>query len=173
VAGYHQSQEAGGGGSIGSDEVTARPLNIQCPLCREINIIAADQKKVYGVRDQCVVCMESSCEIYFPKCGHVCLCHSCGNQLNTANNVNNQPPSIEVLSPLITSIALEKMGGAQGPIYIVLSAGMGCLWYIRRSSVNAPLEGFFMHSDSWGQYGSDETPQLNQFILGYTDLFPN
>jgi len=141
------------------------PLQIECPICREINIIAADQKKVYGVNDQCVVCMESPCEIFLPKCGHVCLCKSCGDQLNKGEKSSSQNLQ---LHPALYRLAQLKMGDTQGPIYIVLSASMGCCWYIRRSSVNASLEGFFMHSDDWGQYNSNSTPQLNAFLSGYT-----
>ena len=37
------------------------------------------------------------------------------------------------------------------------------------------IEGFFMHSDEWGQYGegSDSRPYVAEFVYGYTDVTPN
>ena len=47
--------------------------------------------------------------------------------------------------------------------YIDFYAGMGCYWYARNN--NGTLEFFFMHSDSWGQYGEDtsDLPRYNAF----------
>ena len=47
---------------------------------------------------------------------------------------------------------------------------MGSELYIRKNSETHQLEAFFMHSDSWGQYGieSDDTPYLEEFIRDYT-----
>lgn len=51
--------------------------------------------------------------------------------------------------------------------YTIEYVGLGCMWFIRNH--NKKLEYFFMHSDSWGQYGSDtsDIPRLNCFIRGY------
>ena len=47
--------------------------------------------------------------------------------------------------------------------------GMGSSIFIRCNKETLKLECFFMHSDSWGQYGSDtsDIPKLNAFICGY------
>ena len=54
--------------------------------------------------------------------------------------------------------------------YVVNEAGMGCHNFYRRNKTTLSLEMFFMHSDSWGQYGEDTSdgPQLNAFLHGYS-----
>jgi len=49
--------------------------------------------------------------------------------------------------------------------------GMGCSEYFRKLP-NRDLEYFFMHSDSWGQYGEDtsEVPQLMAFLYGFKTM---
>lgn len=56
--------------------------------------------------------------------------------------------------------------------YTVKHAGMGCSWYIRNN--NNKIEYFFMHTDSWGQYGEETSDfeRLNCFIHGYR-IVPN
>ena len=135
-------------------------FEIECPLCRVVNKIAPDQKQVYGIKDQCVVCMENPCGVFLPTCGHVCLCLICAQELNQGQHYewSNLPSN---LSAAITSAAFSKMGRHRGRIYVVLSAGMGCSWYIRRASITAKLEGFFEGS------GGDQSSQLNGFIDDY------
>jgi len=66
----------------------------------------------------------------------------------------------------------EQMGQTRGKIYIIVDAGMGCNWYIRRTNVGSPIETFFMHSDNWGQYGpaTSHIDQLANFIRDYRHL---
>ena len=47
--------------------------------------------------------------------------------------------------------------------------GMGSCIFIRCNKKTLKLECFFMHSDSWGQYGEDtsDIPKLNAFIYEY------
>ena len=54
--------------------------------------------------------------------------------------------------------------------YVTMNGGMGCTWYVRKN--NDTIEGFFMHSDNYGQYGpdTDHRPYLEQFIEGYQFL---
>ena len=49
---------------------------------------------------------------------------------------------------------------------------MGCYWFIRRKNINTEFETFFMHSDSWGQYGkkTSEVDILNFFTYGYKQI---
>ena len=51
--------------------------------------------------------------------------------------------------------------------YDLFPAGMGCTWFVRNNS--GIKEFYFMHSDSWGQYGEDgsDIPILNAFLEGY------
>lgn len=76
------------------------------------------------------------------------------------------------IHPMLLQIAHERMGQIIYPIYVILDAGMGCYWYIRRKHSEHYLEFFFMHCDGWGQYGppSDERPQLEEFLDGYAEL---
>jgi len=111
--------------------------------------------------------------VFLPKCGHGCLCMDCVEELNLdkveiveQNDIQNQ-----VDSDMIPDI-LNAFSDKDEKIYTVRYAGMGCAWYIRRSSKDEPLEGFFMHGDSHGQYGpsTDDTPKLNMFIHGYMQV---
>jgi hypothetical protein len=59
--------------------------------------------------------------------------------------------------------------------YTIFYAGMGCQVYVRKK--NNIVDGIFMHSDSWGQYGpvTDETPRLLKFIsnIGHMKILQN
>ncbi len=68
--------------------------------------------------------------------------------------------------------ALKIFKETDGKVYCILTAGMGCMMYVRRDDVKSKLKYFFMHSDAWGQYGpsSDDRPKLNEFIKGYTEM---
>ena len=61
--------------------------------------------------------------------------------------------------------------------YISLYGGMGSTYFIRKNKHTAKLEYFFMHSDSWGQYGEDSSdiPKLNAFLYKYNfiDIIAN
>ena len=56
-----------------------------------------------------------------------------------------------------------------GKVYFTTSGGMGCQLYLRRLSKIDNFEIFFMHGDSWGQYGleTDERHFLKLFIEDY------
>jgi hypothetical protein len=70
--------------------------------------------------------------------------------------------------------ARNLFGNRDGKIYGEIYGGMGCIWYVKRDSLYSPIRTFFMHSDSWGQYGSgpnlDHRPQMESFIAGYTHI---
>ncbi len=53
-------------------------------------------------------------------------------------------------------------------IYVIVPGGMGCCHYIRKNK--DLIQSFFMHSDNWGQYGTDDRTLLAGFIYGYTHL---
>ena len=46
-------------------------------ICRAINKVSADQKKIKGLTDICSVCFDKNVEMFFPTCGHVCVCYEC------------------------------------------------------------------------------------------------
>lgn len=153
--------------------VADQSFKINCPICRTDNIINKEQKPVPGMTDTCSVCLSDPVQIYFPSCGHVCICKPCFERMTEikdngfCNIITHQNLPSE-----IKERALRKFGSLPGNILCETYGGMGCSWFIRRSQNNGQLHGFFMHADSWGQYGeaSDETPQLNIFLAGYTKV---
>lgn len=68
--------------------------------------------------------------------------------------------------------AKSTFGNKEGKIFTNVYAGMGCVWYMKRNYENGEIYGYFMHSDSWGQYGPncDDTPGLYRFLNGYTKI---
>lgn len=56
-----------------------------------------------------------------------------------------------------------------GKIYIATHEGMGCIGFNKRDSPSDTFSTFFMHSDSWGQYGprTSKVPALREFLGGY------
>lgn len=59
-----------------------------------------------------------------------------------------------------------------GKIYIVVPGGQGHMVMIRRNGLGRRARGFFMHSDSWGQYGKEtsDQPQMKKFLNGYVKV---
>lgn len=60
-----------------------RPIKVTCPLCRQMNTISKKQKPIVGLSDKCCICWENSVQVFFPVCGHVCVCSSCLDVMNT------------------------------------------------------------------------------------------
>ena len=146
-------------------------LVIECPICRKSNKINIEIDRVYGLEEKCKACTMNYIEIILPGCKHAILCKKCciiiGKKNILANKITEQDSmSIhtinEVRKVFISNISIISP-------YTVLDAGMGCQLYIRKNSDTHQLEQFFMHSDSWGQYGieSDDTPYLEEFIENY------
>ena len=50
---------------------------IKCPICKKFNKIMDAQKKIFGIDNKCIVCMENNIEIFLPNCGHAVLCKNC------------------------------------------------------------------------------------------------
>ena len=46
---------------------------------------------------------------------------------------------------------------------------MGCSWFVKRNGIEDKISMFFMHTDSWGQYGADTSDlyRLNAFCYDY------
>jgi hypothetical protein len=68
--------------------------------------------------------------------------------------------------------AIRALGGTDGRCHVKMVGGMGCTWYARRNYPEGNISLFFMHSDSWGQYGagSDDRPALEAFLRGYREI---
>jgi len=54
--------------------------------------------------------------------------------------------------------------------FCIIPTGQGCCWYVKYSEEGH--ETFFMHGDSWGQYGEDtsDVPLMEAFIAGYEEV---
>jgi hypothetical protein len=65
--------------------------------------------------------------------------------------------------------ARNLMNWNEHKIYVEMYEEMGCIWYAKRDNLCEKIKLFFMHSDEWGQYGSqtDRRPKLAKFISGY------
>jgi hypothetical protein len=153
---------------------------IKCPICREINDIKRDQQNIFGSNEECCICLTNKANIFLPTCGHVCICNECCVKLDILTSVDERnvidlSDRIVILSDLPIHIIddvnyiFHTFDENEGKIYTTCYGGMGCTWFIRRDSKILPIEGFFMHSDNWGQYGieTDDRPYMNIFIDGY------
>lgn len=132
-------------------------------MCREENMVPHDQKKIYGISDNCSICLVNKVEIFLPNCGHACLCIECVQEIDE-NKLNMDIIEEKDFPFNFDSTILEEKK------YIVVGGGLGCSWYVRKNSHNK-VQALFMHADNWGQYGAahDHRPILNQFIRGYTE----
>ena len=95
-------------------------------------------------------------------------CSHCGDRHSESScpNAVNQTSNAYAISE-----AKKIFGSTDGRIYATVYAGMGCDWYVRRDRVHGHISVFFMHTDSWGQYGSgpgqDDRQALTTFCNGY------
>jgi hypothetical protein len=136
---------------------------LACPLCKVINIIPNEQSKVFGQIDKCIVCMVNNINVFFPVCGHLCICSECLIYLNMTK------PKYEIFteSKLIEQeydIENIKINLKEFPSYMTVYLGMGCIMIVRRLSSNNNIEGLFIHSDDWA-HGPIEN--YHDFIKGY------
>jgi hypothetical protein len=102
--------------------------------------------------------------------GH--CCRYCGKRDEHMKQCPNNPNNSTSILTDPTSIANDPREHAKklnipNGYYTLFYAGMGCSWYVRNNNGN--LEYYFMHSDSWGQYGDDtsDIPILNAFLENY------
>lgn len=164
-----------------SRQSTDVAMTITCPMCRQVNQIPSNQKRVVGIDTRCSVCWDKMSEIFMPVCGHICLCHECAQSLH---EIGGSAPNAPIggnfplreradadadVDASASALAERLMGHHNGPIYIIVPAGMGCMWYMRRRGVGQPIGRFLMHSDNWGQYGPDTDHRhiLQEFTNGF------
>lgn len=69
----------------------------------------------------------------------------------------------------IIEISKNIFGNKENKIFACFYISMGCYIFVRRNAKDAEIETFMMHSDSWGQYGSQTSnvENLNQFVNEY------
>ena len=72
----------------------------------------------------------------------------------------------------VVSEAQAKFNSNPNKIFAVVYSGQGCVWYVKRRTLGKACQLFFMHGDSWGQYGpqSDDRDKLRAFCYGYRDV---
>lgn len=150
-------------------------INLDCPICKTSNMITQEiimNASQFKSDTECCICMSNKANVYFKECNHVCICTDCCRILKPFNspNTTNFEDSYVSESDLPEEILDSSRGLLQNNsnVYCCIYGGMGCQWYIRKT--NNTIQGFFMHSDSWGQYGpaTDDRPKLDSFINGYT-----
>ena len=151
-------------------------LNICCPICRTNNIILHTQQKIKGLTNECVICMDTNIEIFFPKCGHVCICYKCALQLNTNTNTNTntQLEPIRNESTLydeLYNIDLIKSYLVDYPSYLIINEGLGSYSIIRRLNIKSNLEGLFINLNH--NYTIERIRQKEEFIQGYCNVNNN
>jgi hypothetical protein len=148
-------------------------IKLDCPICRCENIIRKDQPIIKGYNEQCAICMENQIEIFFPNCGHTCICLKCMKRLdkNTKYKNNNELDIFDDIrdeSVLIMQgydITLIRSTLLDYPSYISIDEGMGCCTLIRKLNSNSPIEGLFNHSDDG--YSTEKMEKLKKFVTGY------
>ena len=106
------------------------------------------------------------------KCGeHGHGRYECGDPVKITS-LKQAVPIYSEIEQAVINVAKKALGSNIAKCYVVIYGGMGCTWYARRNGLDCPISIFFMHSDSWGQYGpsSDDRPKLEAFINGYREI---
>ena len=146
---------------------------LRCPLCRVADKINKKQKITFEIKEKCHSCLTNNLEVYFPSCGHSCLCLECTKKMDVVYaNSTDIFYSEEQISEDIIKMVKTAFGNSNDKVYTVSYAGLGSLWYIRRDFVNGTLVGAFVHSDSQGQYGleTDNLSIAEHFVYGYRKI---
>lgn len=142
-------------------------IEIKCPICKQDNRVNKNQQKIFGLNDTCVVCLNDNVEIFFPTCGHVCVCYKCFKKLTNFHTLDvfNDIRDESILLKQKYDLDKIKTQLKEYPSYIIVYENMGCYSIIRRLNPRSELEGLFNHSDDG--YIPEKTKQLDDFINGY------
>jgi len=131
---------------------------IICPICKTDNKIDDKQSKVYGIDELCIICYEKNQEIFFPKCGHICICIDCCNKMKKKDISNN--------TPLINYNENDVKNKLKDyPSYTNVYQGMGCFCLFKRLNKEKEIEFLFIHSDD--HYTENVDLKIINFINGY------
>jgi hypothetical protein len=141
--------------NLGHGKVECNNKNLQ-------NILNQYNKDTININDRCkyINCIDPETH---KTDGHTCIyCHSANKHLKKCPIINNY---IIEDDNKFYDIKFDKLQNGE---YTNVYSGMGCTIFIRKNKDK--LEYYFMHSDSWGQYGDDssDVPILNSFIYKYT-----
>jgi hypothetical protein len=137
--------------------------------CQNIDLIISLQKYYNDIMPNDLYCNVLNC--MYPHT-HSSENHSC-LYCNKKDTHTKKCPAIDISPNVISFDFHEYIPNEIKTIpikigyYIIKYGGLGCCWYIRNN--NNKIEYFFMHSDSWGQYGENtsDLEKLNYFIHGY------
>jgi len=147
---------------------------IECEDLLAVKQLSLFFHETVATHDQCTepLCVN---RITHTTAGHTCrLCDGlsgshlrhCPDGLNAASiSITDDPLSIG-FDPRPNAESQNVLPGN----YIMFYGGMGCFWYARNNPQNGgKMEYFFMHSDSYGQYGDDSSdiPRLRAFTESY------
>jgi hypothetical protein len=131
---------------------------------------------------------QMSKDIRFPshmKCTSPCCPSSYSHSTNAHHCTQCSELHIESLCPkgcvmstdtteinYVKSDASKRFAQTDGKIYTTIYSGQGCAWYAKRNFKSSPIQIFFMHGDSWGQYGpqADDRHKLSAFCTGYKNI---
>lgn len=140
---------------------------VKCPICKQDNSIKKNQQKVIGLSDTCVVCMNANVNVFFPNCGHVCVCQSCcyhlsnGGKIDPFDDIRNE----NFLNHQNYDIIKIKNNLREYPSYLHVHEGMGCYSIVRRLGLQFEVEALFVHSDDG--YLPEKQNKIDDFISGY------
>lgn len=158
---YHSKETCSKNSNIESEI----KIKIICPICKKINEYSSNQIKIYGSEEICCVCLSNKIEVFFPNCGHACICLECSNNLNQ----NKQKINIINEEELIRIFCIQNIDYLSGylkpyPSYISIDENMGCKTLIRRLNPSSKLEGIYINPDL---YDESYILYYNNFIKGY------
>ena len=138
-------------------------LEINCPLCKSINILSLTKDKIYSIEDKCKICMDNCVEIILPYCKHACLCIDCSKKISNKKTLDN----LKTLSTLTTEnynieyiLSLLK----NTPSYFMIREVFDNITFIRRLNNNSDIEAILFHVDQI----NDFLP--NEFVNGYEEI---
>lgn len=142
-------------------------MDVKCPVCKQDNKVDKHQQKIFGLTDTCVVCLGTNVEVFFPNCGHVCVCLSCFKKLTNQDKIDLFDDIRDEFILGQQSYQLDKIKTflPDYPSYTTVYEGMGCCTIMRRLNSKSPLEGLFNHSDDG--YSPAKLIKLRDFIDGY------
>lgn len=140
-------------------------LDIKCPICKQDNKVDKEQQKIFGLTESCVVCLGNKIEVFFPNCGHVCICLSCFEKLSVDNSIDTEIYTEQYLYQHGYQLDKIKSFLPSYPSYTTVYEGMGCFTLVRRLNPKAPIEGIFNHSDD--HYCPDKLAKIQNFVKGY------
>lgn len=137
---------------------------ITCPICKKDNIINVNQSKIYGLEELCIICMDKCKEVFFPACGHICVCIECNDKLKKTK-YESDFYCLNYDEDKLKSLFKNY------PSYTIIYQGMGSNYIFRRINISSEIEYIFIHSDD--HYTEDVDKKLNDFINGHAFISYN